>query len=100
MEGDGLGTQEVIARGDVGGDGDVLLAAVLVQEVVTPDLSGGVVAELEDLEPGRRAVGSSGVVDLAQVRDDGAEVVASEGFPGAVPVAGLLVHLDGDGVAG
>lgn len=100
VQSDGLGTQEIVAGGDVGGDRDVLLAAVLVQEVVAPDLGGRVVAELEYLEPGGRAVGGGGVVHLAQVHHDGAEVVAAEGFAGAVPIAGLLVHLDGDDVAG
>lgn len=51
MQGNCFRAQEVVARGDVRWNRDFLFTAVLVEEVVAPGLGGGVIAELEDLEP-------------------------------------------------
>ncbi len=100
MQGDGLGADEVVASGQVGGDGELEAAALLVEDVGAPELVLGRVAVLGDLEEGVGAVGGGGVGDGGHVDDDGAVVVAADGGAVAGTVAGLLVHLDLDGGAG
>lgn len=101
MKSDGLRSDEVVTSGDLAGDLERPLAAVLVEGVGAPGLAAGVVAELVDLEPrGRGAIGRLGVVDLGHVDDDGAEVVPADGLVGAGAVVGLGVHLDEEGVTG
>lgn len=99
VESDGLGTEKVVTRGDVGGNDNVLLAAALVDQVVTPGVVVGEVAGLEDLEERAGAIGGGGVGDGAQVDHDGAVVGTSNGLLSA-GTGVVLVHLDGDGVAG
>lgn len=76
------------------------LAAVGVQDLGAPALIGAAVRVLGNLEPGARAVGSGGVVDLGHVDHDGAVVVAADGLGVAAAVAGLLVHLHSKRTAG
>jgi len=97
VEGDRLGAQEVVARGDVGGDLDVELAAAGVEvldapEVVVPGTARGVLGPrgLEHLEPARGAVGRRGVRDLGHVHHDGSVVGTSDSFAGARAVSVLL----------
>lgn len=100
VQSNSLGPDEVIARGDVARDLEAVLAAVLVELVGAPGLGARVIAELGHLEPfGRGAVGRRGVVDLAHVDEDRAEVVPADGLVGARAVAGLRVHLDNELVA-
>ena len=94
-----LGADEVVAGGDLAGELERTLAAVLVEQVGAPGLAAGVVAELVDLEPLAGAVGRGGVVHLAHVHHDGAEVVPADGLVAAGPVVHLRVHLDGELVA-
>lgn len=101
MQRNRLGAHQVIARRDLAGDGELALAAVLVERVGAPELGARVVPLLVDLEP-REARGArgGGVGDLGHVDDDGAEVVAADGLAGAGAVVGLGVHLDGEAAAG
>lgn len=99
VEGDRLGADEVVAGGDLAGELEGALAAVRVEEVGAPGLGAGVVAVLVDLEPVTAAVGRGGVVHLAHVHHDGAEVVPADGLVAAGPVVHLRVHLDGEVIA-
>lgn len=98
VQGNNLSTDEIVARGDVSGNPDVLLTAVGVKDisapVVVPDET-----VLVDLEPGAARVGES-IVDLGHVHDDGTVVVATNSLVGAVAVVGLSMHLNGDGATG
>lgn len=67
VKGDSLRTKEVVAVSNIGRDGELLLSAALVDDVVAPGVRSGVVSALEDLEPGRRAVRRGGVVYLGHV---------------------------------
>lgn len=98
VESDGLGTEKVVAGGDVTRNGEALQTAALVDEIVGPGLVGLEVASLVNLEELAGAVGGGGVIDGAKVDHDGAVVGAADGLLGAVAVV-VLVHLDGDGVA-
>lgn len=99
MQGEGLSADEVVAGGDVLGDGERLLAAVGVEDLSAPGGSGALVAVLSDLEEGA-AGGGLRVGDLGHVDEDGTVVGAANGRVGAGAVAGLGVHLDGEGGAG
>ena len=80
MQGNRLSTDEVVARGDLAGDLERALAAVRVEGVGAPGRRGRVVAELVDLEPLPGPIGRGGIVDLAHVDHDGAEVVSANGL--------------------
>lgn len=98
VERNDLRTEKIVAGGDVCRDGDDLLAAVGVQRVGAP-VVGADEPVLVDLEPAVAHV-LGRVADLGEVGDDGAVVVSTDGLVGAGPVAGLLVHFDGDGSTG
>jgi hypothetical protein len=100
VQGDRLGTDEVVTRGDLAGDLERALAAVCVESVGTPGRGGRVVAKLVNLEPLPGTIGCGGIVDLAHVDHDGAEVVAADGLIRAGPVVHLGVHLDVELIAG
>lgn len=100
MQRNSLRPHKIITLGQIRRDRRLKLPAVLVQDVRPPRLARDVVPELCNLEEGVRAVGGRGVGDGGEVDHYGAEVVAADGGAVAVAVAGLLVHLDGDGVAG
>lgn len=105
MQGDGLGTQEVVAGGEVLGDRDIHLATASVEVlgspvVVTARGTPGRPGVLEDLEPGGVSTfGRGGVVDGGHVDKDRTVVGTSNGLVGAAAVVGLLVHLDGHSAA-
>lgn len=105
VERDDLGAEEVVAVGDVGGDGHVDLAAARVHVldapvVVVADGAGRRPPVLENLEEVGRAVRRLRVGHLGEVDDDGAVVGAANGLGSAGSVTGLLVHLDSHGAAG
>lgn len=100
MESNRLGAEEVVAGGKIGGNGEGAFATVGIEGLGSPDLGAGVVAVLGDFEPGRGAVGFGGIGNFGHVDDYGSEVVAANGFGSAVAVAGLLVHLYREGLAG
>lgn len=100
MQSEDLGADEVVAGGQVGGDGEGEAPAVLVEVVGTPQVAVLLVAELGDLEPGAGAVGGGGVGDGGHVDEHGAVVGAADGGAAAVALVGLLVHLNLDGRAG
>ena len=97
VQGQRLGAQQVVARGDVGGDLDVHLAAAGAEVarapvVVVADAATGLFGPRvgEDLEPACGAVGRARVGDFGQVDLHGAIVGAADGFVVAFAVAGLL----------
>lgn len=100
MQRNGLRPEQVIPLGQIRRDRRLELPAVLIQDISPPRLRRHVVPELGNLEERVRAVSRLGVRDRGEVDHHGAEVVPADGWVVAVPVAGLLVHLDGDGVAG
>ena len=99
VQGQDLGADEVVARGDVLGDREGALAAVGVEDLRAPGGRAALVAVLGDLEEGAGG-GGGGVGHLRHVDEDGAVVGAADGGVGARAVAGLGVHLDGEGGAG
>lgn len=99
MERNLLSADEVVARGNVRGDREVDLAAVVVHEVRAPVVRADETI-LSDLEPvGGPRLGGRDVVDLGHVDDCRAVVVAADCLSRAVALTGLLVHLDGENVA-
>lgn len=97
VQGDGLRTEKVVARGDVAGDLDVELAAAGVKVLVAPVVAVTGAARralgpagLEHLEPTGRAVGRLGVGDLGQVGHHGAVVGPTDSLVGAGTVTILL----------
>jgi hypothetical protein len=85
-----LSTEEVVARGDVGGDLDINTATALVHVLGAPIVGVTTVAArglgprvLVDLEESTGTVGGAGVVNLGQVSQDGAVVSTTDGLLGA-----------------
>lgn len=104
VEGNGLGTEEVVTRGDVGWDLDVHLAAASVEilgapEIIITNAAGGVLAPaiVKDLEPAGGTIGGKGVRDLGEVDGDGAVVGATNSLLRAAAITVLSVHLNSDG---
>jgi len=91
--GDDLLADQVLASGEVGRQGELLLASVGNQLVNSPETRGTVIALLSDLGPdGANAIG--GCVG-SNVGDDGTLVRAVDD----VVAAGVVVPLEGQGVA-
>lgn len=98
---DDLSAKKILARSDVGGEGEGEVAAVIVEH-----LRGPVVrvvrrqTHLGDLEPARGGADGRGcIVDLREVDVDWAVVVAAYGLVRAGAVGRLLVHLHCERVA-
>jgi hypothetical protein len=101
VESDGLGAEKVVTRGETGGDLEVELSAVVVQVLGAPEVvvtlgGSGVLLPgvLVDLEEVAGAVGSSGILNLAHVGQDGAPVGTTNTLLSAGTAVALLVHLD------
>ena len=99
MQSNRLSTHEIVSRSQRLGNSESPLSAVGVEDLSTPGRSGSLVAVFGDLEPGSGLSGG-GVGDLGHVDEDGAVVVATNGGLRAGSLAGLSVHLDGEGLAG
>jgi hypothetical protein len=101
VQSNSLGTEQVLSSGKAGRNGNDLLAAVVVENIIAPLLRGSIdETGLEDLDPGGGAVGAESIADFADVHGDGTLVVSADGFVAAAAVVVLLVHLDGHGAAG
>ena len=105
MESNDLSLEQVVTGSDVSRDLDVHAATAGVQILGSPVVvraggAGGGPCVLEDLEPAGAAISRGGIGDLGHVGLDGTVMVTSDGLIGAAAVAGLLVHLNGDGLAG
>lgn len=106
MQRNHLGTNKVVAVGNASRDLEVDMPAALVHILGAPVV---VVARSAaralrprigvHLEPAGAAVRRPSIGDLGHVDMDRTIVRSANGLGSAVPLAALLVHLDGDGVA-
>ena len=90
VQSNSLSTEEVVARGDIGGDLDINTTTALVHVLGAPVVGVTTVAArglgprvLVDLEESTGAVGGAGVVDLGQVSQDGAVMSTTDSLLGA-----------------
>jgi hypothetical protein len=88
-------------------DLQVHLAAVTVEVFGTPVVVSALRGRrflrpciLEDLEEATGAIRGAGVADLGHVHEDGSIMSPSDSLSRARSVARLLVHFNGDGIAG
>lgn len=99
VEGDSLGTDEVVARGERLGHSEGPLSAIGVEYFGSPGGGGASVSVFGDLEP-RSGSRRLCVRDLGHVDEDWTVVISADSRVFASPCAWLCVHFNGQSAAG